>query len=443
MRGPINNFPRHLLTSIAAIVVALAIFLGFLDGSRGLPSLSSSYEVRAIVPAASALAQNSRVTEAGVAVGWVQSVTRQGLDARIQFTVDGAHSPIPVDSRVAITLDTVLGEKSVSLTPGSSPRMLPNNGVLATTQADPFVEVDQLLSVLHGATKARAEQAIQGLSGAVAGQGPQLNALLQGASQMIINGDRTQVADLVSNLAQITQRIGSEGTALVSVSQNLTTTFRALASRDAAVTSIIDQLPATLAQVRATSGVLNTTTALAAPVIFRLGSAIQELSPTVHLLGPAATEGDMVIRQLGGASPKLQATLAALQSSSQPLVSALPPLKSTLCQLNPALRYVEPYAPELASMIENLGSAVNAYDVNGHTARLSIGLGPESLFGVLPASIAKAENTLMQSGLVSKLTLLGYNPYPAPGQSSGTTVGRNAIGPSNYTQPYRHVLADC
>jgi phospholipid/cholesterol/gamma-HCH transport system substrate-binding protein len=330
--------------------------------------------------------------------------------------------------------------------------MLPSGGVLSLRAADPFVDVDRILSVLHGDTRRRAQQALEGLGGALDRRGADLNALLQGVGQMIVNGapvvhtlatDRAPLATLVANLAGIAQQIGSRGQALAGLSSDLVATFRALASRDDAVRSIIGQLPATLAQVRTTSGVLERTTGLAAPVISRLATAVRALSPAMHLLRPAADEAGAVVGELGGAAPRLRSTFAALQRIAPPLVGALPKLRAVLCQADPALRYLEPYARDLASMIEGVGAAVNEYDANGHTARLAIAVGPSSLYGGMSPSAAASLQILRRSGLVSQITQLGYDPYPPPGDANNTTIGRNTVGPHDDSPAYPHVLADC
>jgi phospholipid/cholesterol/gamma-HCH transport system substrate-binding protein len=452
MRGPIKNFHTHVITSIIAVVAALAMLLLFLAGSGGLPSFGSSYHVRAIVPTSASVAPQSDVTIAGVGVGHVVSVQRDGDAALLDLAIDSKHSPIPVDSRVAVRLRTLVGEKYVQITPGLSRRMLPSGGVLPMSQADDYVDIDQILTQLSGTTQLRAREAIQGLGGALTGKGAQLNQLLEGAAATITQGapvvhtlahDHVQVASLISNLGQIAQQVGERSQALRTLGQQMTLTFGAVAARDGALRAVLHALPPTLRQVRTTSGVLSSTSTIAAPVLARLATAVSDLAPAVRILRPAAQQARQVIGALGAASPALQQTLGALQRASAPASSALPTLRTMLCQADPAIRYVAPYANELAATITGLGSAVNAYDANGHIARLYIGVGSDSLFGGTPPDVAKAEQTLLSSGLLAQYHMLGYDPYPPAGGADNTTIGRTTTGPQDSTQPYPHVQADC
>jgi phospholipid/cholesterol/gamma-HCH transport system substrate-binding protein len=452
MRGPIAGFRWHVVTALAAVALS-GTFLGLLVyKGGGLPSLTAQYHVRALVPSAVAVSPRSRVTIAGIDAGKVLSVKRQGDAAVVDLQIDGSHSPVPADTRVAVRERTLVGEKYVELTPGTSHRTLPSGAILPMRQADDFVEVDQILSKLRGKTRQRARDTIQALGQAVDGRGQQLNRLVEGTSGTISDGapvvhtlarDHRQLTRLVANVGDITAQIGNRGRALRSLANEMDATFRAVAGRDAALRSILDQLPATLDQVRSTSGVLQSTTAHAAPVVARLATAVNDLGPTIKLLRPAAQEGHSVVDQLGTAAPPLQRTLTSLQRLSGPATQTLPQLGAALCQVNPLVRYVSPYGSELASMITGLGSAVNAYDANGHIARLYIGIGPNSLLGVQSPSVAKAESTLLSSGLLSQLHLLGYNPYPAPGHASDTTVGAHSIGPQGAATKYPRIQADC
>jgi hypothetical protein len=121
----------------------------------------------------------------------------------------------------------------------------------------------------------------------------------------------------------------------------------------------------------------------------------------------------------------------------------LPKLRRTLCELNPLIRKVAPYDRELVSMISGLGSAVNAYDANGHIARLGAGVGTNSLIGVDASALSKPAQTLVDAGILQEFKLLGYNPYPEPGHVNENRVGRHSTGPADAENRYTRVEADC
>jgi phospholipid/cholesterol/gamma-HCH transport system substrate-binding protein len=452
MRGPIQNFRSHAITAIVAAAMALGVVIALLGGAGALPSFGSTFEVRAIVPNAAALATQSRVTMAGVDVGRVVGVQRQGTGAILRLALDSDHREIPADTRVAVRLRTLVGEKFVELVPGRSRTMLADNGVLPMSQADDFVDVDTVLSQLRGKTKARAQAAIQSLGGGVQGEGGNLNRVVEGFTGLVNKGEppvgalsrqHEQITRIVANLGQLAQSIGTRGDVMFTLAQRLGQTATAVASRNAAVERIFADAPATLAQVRQTTKVLASTSRDASPVLSDTADAVAGLKPTVTALRPAANQGRSILTELNGAAPRLRRTLDDLQRLSKPATRTLPELGKTLCQLNPLVRRVAPYGKEVAAVFSNLGSAVNAYDANGHIARLYIGVGTNSLFGTVPPAIAKAENTLLTSGIFANFHLLGYNPFPAPGDASGITVGNKATGPADAVNKYERVTADC
>lgn len=451
MRGPILGWRAHVLATIAALAFAIPFVIYLLHGSGGLPSLTDHYKVRAVLPSASGLAAQSRVTMAGVEIGEVEKIERQGSGAVVEMTLDDEHAPIPKDSTAAIRLRTLIGEKSIELTPGRSRAMLDDGGVLPMGQ-DEFVEVDEILSELRGRSRQRARQTLRALGTAVRAKGAELNRALENTSEMIttgtpvvrtLAGEHRHITRLVANLGDLAAQIGERGTAVRTLSRDATTTFSAIARRDQALRGTLERLPATLLQVRRSAHTLRTTTAVASPVVDRLGTAVEGLQPTVALLGPAAREGRAAILEAGRAARPLTTTLASLERFARPAARTLPKIGGLLCELNPLVRYVAPYHRELASVIQGLGSAVNAYDANGHIARLYIGAGTNSFIGAVPPKVAEAQSTLLNMGILRKVSLLGYNPYPSPGKVNENRVGRGSVGPADAENSYTRVKPDC
>jgi phospholipid/cholesterol/gamma-HCH transport system substrate-binding protein len=451
MRGPIPGFRGHVITATIGVLFA-AVFGGVLLNLSGLLSAGGDYRITALLPSSSALAAQSRVTMAGVPVGRVVKVSSHNGAAAAELSIDEDHGPIPTDSRVDLRLRTLIGEKSVEIIPGSSSRMLADHGVLPLSHGNELVEVDEILSQLRGPTRIRAQQLFQRLGGALDGRGHDLHQIVDDGTTMISRGapsvrvlaaDHRAVTRLVSNLGQVAERIGERGASVKELATSATTAFRAVAARDDGLRRTVRELPATLRQVKASSSVLETTQASASPVLARLTTAVKDLGPTLGLLQPAAAEGQTLVRELGRATPALTRTLSSVRKASDPLAATFPALRRTLCQLNPMVRYLAPYGRELAAVIQGLGSAVNAYDANGHLARLYIGVGDASVIGLQSPQVAHALNQLTNVGILQKIRLLGYNPYPAPGNANDLTVGRGASGPLDAENHYTRVEADC
>jgi phospholipid/cholesterol/gamma-HCH transport system substrate-binding protein len=438
---------------LAALLVAGG-FLTVLLLSRGSPpSLGGrSYDLRLIVPSAVSVVPGSGVRIAGLEAGRVSSVDLAGRHAVLGLAIDDGQAPLPADTRFAIRLRTLIGETFVELYPGTSSQPLTDGAVLpASRQTDQYVEVEQILDVLKGSTRERARQMIQGLGRGLQGHGPALNEFAASTAGVfdrlapmmdVLHTDRAAVARLVDNLGAVSRSVADRGSAIRVLAREARVSFGAVASRDAALRDIIDALPSSLRQVRETSDVLRQTTGQAAPVLDDLARLLDEVRPAVNRLQPAAAAGSAVLRQLHSAAPVLSGTLSRARALSGPAARALPQLGRALCQFNPAIGYLKPYAPEMAATFQNLASGTNYYDANGHAARVLALIGENGFAGLSPQA-SDALKTLLDSGLLSKTHTLGYNPYPRPGDVGPPTEGLGQTGPRDFTGRAPRVPADC
>jgi virulence factor Mce-like protein len=451
-------FRRHVATFVVFIALGAGFALFWIALGGGLPSFATTYRVGALLPTAGSLTPGARVTMAGYQVGQVTGIERDGAGALVTMEItDHRVTPIPTDTRVALRERTPVGENYVSLSPGAAPSTLPSGSALPMTQADDYVDVDQLLSVLQGGTRDRARALIQGVGGALQGQGPSVNAFLGNAANALSNGshlvallasDRARVAALVDDLGAVGTAIGQRGGDIETLARRALTTFDALSARDVAVRRLLEQLPSTLTQVQQTTATLGSVSRTATPVLYNLASTVTAVRPAVQLLAPAAREGRSVLHELGAASPALTGTLGEVRSLAGPATAALPAVHQMLCQLDPMIRYAKPYTGDVISMVDGLGSAGNDYDSVGHLIRITLVANDNSLVG-LPANVSQAMFTLLHTGLIGKYAgPLTFDPYPAPGQvgREHASAGQSVVGPREVPSTgYRfpHVLSDC
>lgn len=456
MRSPIPGFRAHLATAVGGVALALAFLLTLLYLGHGLPSTHASYEVQSVLPTSGALAPGARVTMAGADVGTVRSVTRRGAGALVVLRItDDRVTPLAADSTMQLRSRTPVGENYVSITAGRAARRVPSGGALPMATSGQYVDVDQILTVMQGRGRARVRALLQGFGGGLRGHGGQLHAILGDTSSALTEGaqvvhllarDREQVSALVDHLGTVAGAVGDRAAAIRMLTARGTRTFRAIAARDAALRTLLADLPATLDQVRSTSATVDHVTTQAAPVLADLAVALREVRPAVRNLSPAAAVGRRAVTQLGAAAPGLRGTLTRVRAAAGPASTAIPALRDALCQADPVIRYAKPYTDDVISALAGLGSAANAYDALGHTIRLTAILSDNSLVG-LPAPVEAAAQTLLHSGLMSKTTGLSWDPYPKPGQigrnsASGKSVlGPDAVPATGYTFP--RVQPDC
>lgn len=456
MRSTVENFKLHLITVVVGVAAALATALGFLTLS-GTIFKGDTFKVRALLPTSSSLGGGSRVTMAGAQVGRVTGTSEQGYATLVEMEItDDRVLPIAADSRVTLRQRTPVGENYISIAPGTAKQTLTEESVLPVRQSDEYVEVDQLLSIFQGRTKGEAQRLIQSLGGALEDRGDNLNVVLGRTSEVVqaagavlgrLNEDRDQTAALVDNLGRVSAAVGDRGEAIQVTADRGLAALRALAARDDALRDTLEVLPSTLAQVRRTSGTLQSASQVAAPVVVNLAGAMDDLRPAIGNLEPAAATGRRVLSELDGVADPLRSTLEEVTRLSAPLSSALPEVRSTLCQVNPMLRFAAPYTNDFVQAIVGLGSASNSYDAIGHLIRLTPIINENSLAGA-PDDVSKAAFTLLRSGLATKGTGLTWNPYPEPDMigrdgagDTGNLSGPDALRESGYKFP--RVLADC
>jgi phospholipid/cholesterol/gamma-HCH transport system substrate-binding protein len=426
----------HVATVVAGVAFVAAMLVGLMFFA-GLWRLGSGYDVNVVVPNARGLAPDAHVTIAGLEVGKVTSIDRQGPNARLTLRIDAGPTPLPADSRVEVRLRTLAGESYVEVYPGHMKATIPSGGSLGISQANDYVDVDQILQTLSGSTQTRARQLVQALGSGVGNRGQDLNQVLGNASALITNSvpltstlaaQHNQVADLVQNLGNMMSAIGQQTTAVETFATGARQTFSAIAARDAALHQTLVKLPYLIGSLKQISGQLVSVTPHVAPLATNLASALDELSPTIHLLAPAASSGVQLLHSLSGAAYPLRDVLQNLDKLQRPTRAALPQLHATLCQLNPILKYAAPYGPDLAAFFENFGSASNPYSGTYHITRALANIGPADAPGLLTESEAQAAQALFKIGFGNTLAS-GYDPIPPPHQMNQTTIGRGAYGP--------------
>jgi phospholipid/cholesterol/gamma-HCH transport system substrate-binding protein len=453
-----KGFGGRLLVVVLATALAVFTLVG-LAYEGGALHFGKAYTLQAVMPTTSSLISGASVTMAGADVGRVTGVKQDGDGALVTMSItDKSVTPIPTNSRVALRETTAVGENYVEIDPGTAKTNLASGAVLPMSQADAYVDVDQLMSVLQGSTKARTQQLIEALGSAVGGQGQQLNQTIAGVNNtfypvahivQVLHTDQAQTVTLVHDLGEVAAAAGQRGSSILTLADDALSTFKAVGAQDSSLKATLDQLPSTLSQVKTTAGTLGGTSDTAAPVLTKLADTLHDLRPAIQSLGPAASEGRTVVSKLQAAAPGLSTTLTDGRKLSTPAEQALPQLQDALCQANPMLKYIQPYTGDIISFVSWFGSAVNAYDNVGHLVRLVPIVGDDSLSG-LPPAVSTAAYDLLHAGLLENTTALTWDPYPAPGQIGKEHAGDGTpevIGPSDlksvtgYTYP--HITASC
>ncbi|MGN7782084.1 MCE family protein [Mycolicibacterium sp. 22603] len=180
MASPDRSNP--LRTGILGIfVVSCLVLVSF--GYTGLPWYPQGRNYEAYFTDAGGITPGNDVNISGINVGKVNSVSLAGDQAKVGFTVD-RKIKVGNQTLVAIKTDTVLGQKSLSVTPGGSgdSTVIPVNRT--TTPYTLNTALQDLGGNVAALDKPRFEQALQTLTDTLRDATPQLRGALDGVADL-------------------------------------------------------------------------------------------------------------------------------------------------------------------------------------------------------------------------------------------------------------------
>ena len=219
------------LIAVVAILAGTAVAL-LLSGGV----LARTYPVKAHFADAGGIAAGDPVTVAGLDAGTVKGLHIENGQVVIDLAVNRGVD-LPADSTAAVTIQTLLGKRVVSLLAGSDrSRTLEQAGTIPIDRTTTPVDVTELNDI-----------SVRLLNQSNAGA---LNELLKEVTT-ITKGKRVEVTELVSNLADLTQAVDERRTELSGVITAFRKISDTLGSRDDTIVSLIDTLTPVLQNLAA------------------------------------------------------------------------------------------------------------------------------------------------------------------------------------------------
>jgi virulence factor Mce-like protein len=427
----VTQAPRRIavLTIVAfiAVCVGLIIYVWTQFGGS-LPLHPSGYRFSVSFAQASQLTPNADVRMAGVNVGKVLSVRRQGLHALATIRLDPAYAPLASDAHAILRLKTLLGETFVALSPGSghAPK-LPDGGHLADANVRDTQQLDTVLGSFDAPTQHNLQRLLRGLSGALDGRGSDLNDALGNADPAlstladittIVDRQRQPFGRLVRDTGTVLQTIGDRRADLDRLVGSGNQVLAATATRNRELTATVRALPPFLGQLQATLHAVDRTAGYAGP-------SLRALRPVAPLVRPALAELITLSPQIQGLmhdiGPVIGASKSGLPAVTQ-IVKATGPfvdqVLATARQVTPQIDLTKMYATPLAASFANIAAAYEA----------TVPLGDGTRVHYLRNIIASTS----QTPLATQEHRLGnsrHNPYPAPDVLNG--VGHGGIAASD------------
>jgi virulence factor Mce-like protein len=326
---------------IAAIVAVVVSY----NADRGLP-FAATERISVQLRNAAELNRGDTVQIGGARVGIVRAITAvpDGAHpyARIELSL-GGHPRVPTDSTVSVRPLSILGEKTLVITPGHAPATVAPGGVLPLARARPVVDLNDALSTFDAATQSGLRGTVTGLAAGLAGRGNDVNELLAAAAPMLPALRRVSdvLAEPPTDLPGAITAADRLVTALAPVSATIpplvadaATTFAAAANAAPSLGDALDRLPGTESASTA---------------------ALEAAEPALGYLRTLAVD----LRPAGAALPAAARRLTRALVAGTPALADAVQLRRPLADLGGRLlRSLPPRSDGLADSLDELGVTV-------------------------------------------------------------------------------------
>lgn len=282
--------------------------------------------VRADVADAGGLAPiGADVRVAGVPVGKVARIDREGSVARLTMTVDPSAGVVHRDATIALRPRLLFeGTAYVQLTLGSPAAPALGDRVIGVARTSTYVPLDDTLSVLDGRTRGNV-QAIAHTLGALGGSNApaQLRDTLTAAPPLLRDAaldaaaargpGQAALAGAVRSFAGVASTVASQSPSLARSVDGASGTFAALD------TTGVQPLGQTLAALPATARELSSGAGAASSILGQLSALVPRLEPGARMLAPAIAQVRPLLRS---AVPVLRAWLPLLADAQRAITGA-------------------------------------------------------------------------------------------------------------------------
>lgn len=353
---------------LVAGLVALAV-AGFTLVSSG------DYQAKIVMTNAAELASGSPVWINGRTVGSVDSLAVNNGQAVVTVSLDKDVAPLHDGTTSRVEWVSAVGERVLTLYPGSANNVaIPSGGYIRAASSQ--VEVDQVLQILDGPTRAKLNSLIAETKAALSGHETQTQQTLQAAGAAAnalgdvlarVGQDGPAIQALVSQLDQVTAAAASRSNAVADIVNRLNDITGSLANQQQQVADTLQAVPGTLTTAQQTLSKVPTAASAATGLLNALAPAASQLPSVSSNLAPLLRDVKPTVAQLlplmQSAQVLLQKTPAAMDSSH----AVLPGAGTLLNQLLPVLDFLRPYTPDAVGGFTNWGQAYAAYDGSGHT----------------------------------------------------------------------------
>jgi phospholipid/cholesterol/gamma-HCH transport system substrate-binding protein len=395
--------------ALLCVALMIATWVSF-GGS--VPFAPQGYRIQLILPQATNVYQDTSVRIAGITVGRVIGVSRDGDRARALVELKPAYAPLRARALAIVRAKTLLGEGYIEIAPGpAGAPAISDGGTLPAANVRPTQQLFDVLRTFSPATRARIRSMFTGLAAAIRGRSPSLSGSLAYAAPVAgeyasvseaLAGQLPSVQTLIADTGTVLSALGTREGEIESFVRAGDSALQATARSQRGLRATIAALPPFLAQLRSSSTV-------AAGASGEIGAAAASLNAATPELVPA-------LRAIDGATPVFTQLFDRLPGVLAAGETGLPRLDALLNAARPALPQAYTAARQLIPVLQLLSADRNSVvGALANAAQINNGVfDAPGLGAVHYASGAVTVWNETVGGWIHRLPTNRSNPYPAP-----------------------------
>jgi len=468
---------------VVLLLIALVVYFGF---TKHIP-FTHGFRLKAQFSSALNIRPKSPVRIAGVNVGKVASIQREGETGLVTMEIESQGLPIHTDATVKIRPRIFLeGNDFVELQPGSPTAKAVSEGfTIPITQTSDPVQIDQLLTALNSDTRANLQTVLVEFGSALtrkptpaedAEQDPEvrgLNAAQAIASayqhgpeaarggaivQQALGGtDQHDISLLIRGIERTTAALNVHEQQLGELVGNLNTFLGSLAAQSSSLSAAVAELPGTLHTASATLTALDRAFPPLRSFSLALAPGVEQTPATIRVALPWIEQfrGLLAPAELGGVATGLRAGAPVLASlvASQPaffnqagligqcVTKVLRPAFETKLQDGANTSGVSNEQEFLGALL-GFNSGGQSFDGNGSFFRLLV-TGGSQVISTAPSTLPGTSLKGFPLATATALTPLGTSPsVPASEPPYKPLVACYTQALPNFNGPLSHGPAD-
>jgi phospholipid/cholesterol/gamma-HCH transport system substrate-binding protein len=356
---------------LAAIAAAVALVIG--TSAQG----SDSYTFHVIFDDARGLIPGQTVKIAGAKAGAISTVTVTPDDkAEVTSTISGPFR-FHADATCIIRPDGLIAENYLECDPGTNGSPLLKDNTVPVSHTSEPVSLLDLFNTFNLPTRERFQVLVDELGIATAGQGDNINAILQRANPTlqlaqkvirILDGQTSELASAIDATNTIAVNAASHTAAVQSFLRNASSLTQLSSDHSSNLSRAIARLPGLLRAAQPALTQLDAVASNGTPLLTSINSAIPYLDKVDTDIKPFAALAKPALRDLSGtinrAIPAVHTVTPLINSINSYLKASAPTTKQFSTLIVNLLQHG--FSESFLSVVYYVATALSHYDGTSH-----------------------------------------------------------------------------